>query len=486
VTIRLRLTLLFVALLAAVGLLRSVVVLSGFSSTLYEMARADTITKVQEVEDYLLDLDLELTKVGDSNGLELGSPDALPGAFSDDGSYLQLCDMNGKVLNRSSNLRTQALPQPTKSSVLTINLPLPHLFWSTRALLVTRPLLLVGHRQVGWIQAATPLQNNERTLANLAFFEALGWVGSGIVAFGAGLVFAGRALRPVATMTDTVRGWGAHDLDKRLEVGEPPHDEMDRLGLTFNQLFDRLERSFQAQQRFVADASHELKSPLTAIRGHLQLLQRRGAAHPEEAARWLDTALSEVDRLTRLVNEMLALASAAPSTSAMFAAIDLVGVAKDVVSQRQVLAPRVQEVEAQGPVWVHGEPDRLRQVLINLIDNAERATRESGEVVVRVATHHDRALLEVRDTGLGMAPAATQRIFDRFYRVDTARDRLQGGTGLGLSIVAAIVDAHEGTITVQSQEGAGTTFTVSLPLLTAPTGPITGESAAAPTARPRA
>lgn len=487
-TIRMRLTLLFVALLAAVGLLRSAVVLSGFSSTLYQMARADTVSKVQEVVDYLQDLDQELAKVGDSKGLQLSSQDALPSAFSDDGSYLQLCDKQGHVLNRSGNLRDLRLPRPTKASTLTIDLPLPQLSFSSRVLMVTRPLTLPGRGQVGWIQAATPLQQNERTLTNLAFFEALGWIGSGVVAYGAGLLFAGRALRPVVAMTGQVRGWGATDLDKRLPVGEAPHDEMEQLAVTFNQLFDRLEGSFQAQQRFVADASHELKSPLTSIRGHLQLLQRRGAAHPAEASRWLETALGEVDRLTRLVNEMLALASAAPSPAAPITPVDLVGIARDVVSQRQVLAPRVREVVAEGPVWVGGEPDRLRQVLINLLDNAERATRESGEVRVVVSTRGERAILDVTDTGVGMPSEATKRIFDRFYRVDTARDRQQGGTGLGLSIVQSIVSAHQGDIAVESEEGHGTTFTVTLPLLsgaalalrnegTAPIGARTAEQA---------
>jgi signal transduction histidine kinase len=466
-TIRMRLTLLFVALLAAVGLLRSAVVLSGFSNTLYQMSRTDTVTKVQEVEDYLQDLDQELTKVGDARGLELDSPDALPAAFSDDGSYLQLCDRDGKVLNRSANLRSLHLPTPVKSSTREIDLPLPHLFWSTRALMVTRPLLLPKRGQVGWIQAATPLQNDERTLANLAFFEAAGWLGSIVVAYGVGLFFAGRALQPVATMTRTVRGWGAQDLDKRLEVGEPPHDEMDRLAVTFNDLFDRLQGSFEAQQRFVADASHELRSPLTAIRGHLQLIQRRGADHPAEAARWTETALSEVDRLTRLVNDMLALAAAGTTPAAEASRVELVGVARDVVSQRQVLAPRVRDVAADGPVWVQGEPDRLRQVLINLLDNAERATRDGGEVTVTVEAQPQQAVLRVTDTGTGMPHEATRQIFDRFYRVDTARDRSQGGTGLGLSIVAAIVEAHRGTIEVESEEGRGTTFTVKLPRLDA-------------------
>jgi signal transduction histidine kinase len=320
---------------------------------------------------------------------------------------------------------------------------------------------------VGWIQAATPLQNDERTLANLAFFEAAGWLGSIVVAYGVGLFFAGRALQPVATMTRTVRGWGAQDLDKRLEVGEPPHDEMDRLAVTFNDLFDRLQGSFEAQQRFVADASHELRSPLTAIRGHLQLIQRRGADHPAEAARWTETALSEVDRLTRLVNDMLALAAAGTTPAAEASRVELVGVARDVVSQRQVLAPRVRDVAADGPVWVQGEPDRLRQVLINLLDNAERATRDGGEVTVTVEAQPQQAVLRVTDTGTGMPHEATRQIFDRFYRVDTARDRSQGGTGLGLSIVAAIVEAHRGTIEVESEEGRGTTFTVKLPRLDA-------------------
>jgi signal transduction histidine kinase len=139
-------------------------------------------------------------------------------------------------------------------------------------------------------------------------------------------------------------------------------------------------------------------------------------------------------------------------------------VAKDVAAQYEVIAPRVRFV-GDGPAMVSGSADRLRQVLINLVDNAVRATRDHGEVTVGVVPDHDRVRLTVADTGVGIPKDRLARIFDRFYRVDASRDRALGGTGLGLSITKAIVQAHQGTIEVTSEEGQGATFTIAFPAM---------------------
>lgn len=469
-TIRLRLTLLFVALLVIVGLVRTVTVLGGLSSTLREFTLTDGANKIQEVQDYLVDLENEISEAIPGRHLDLRSPDALPRAFWDDGAFIQLTSLDGQVFNRSANLGSLTLPTPTGPGAIETSLPLPHLTTSSEVLLLSRPLKLPRRGVIGWIQVAYPLQGIDRTLRQLATIESLGLVGSTLLALAIGYGFAGRALAPVAAITAQVRGWGRRDLHRRLRHAEPPRDEIDQLASTFNDLFNRLEATFAAQQRFVADASHELKSPLTAIRGHLQLLQRRGHQNPTEARAWLETALREVDRLGDLVQDLLELArSEGDVVLKGLERLDWAKLVRDVVQQYAVVADRLSYVGPDEPLWVDGVDHRLRQVLINVLDNALRATRDGGTVSVSAKLDAQGPLVRVQDTGHGIPPEALPRIFDRFYRVDPARDRQAGGSGLGLAIALAIMHQHGGTLEVDSQVGVGTSFTMRLPAR--PAGP---------------
>lgn len=460
-TIRLRLTLLFVALFAALVLLRDVTVLTGFSHTLTRMSEADARNKAQQIADYLRDLKAEHRREG--RQLELQSFDALPRAFSDDGSYLQISDDAGQPLNKSPNLGTQALPFTRNPSLSEVDFLLHGAAEPARLVVATLQVTLPPRPTPIWIQAAYPLQNNNRVLKQLLGLILAGWAGAVAVAVIVGYAFAGRALRPVAEMTERVRAMQSRDLHLRLPTKNPPQDEIDHLGATFNELFVRLESAFEGQRRFVADASHELRTPLTTITGNLQLIRRRGEDHPEEAKHWADVALREADRLKRLVNDLLELARAGEGKLTLaHAPLDLAGLARDVAHQFHVVAPRVR-VAGEGPVMITGDADRLRQVVINLVDNAVRATRESGDVTIVVTHEAGGARLSVIDTGIGIAPEAQTKLFDRFFRVDSARDRQTGGTGLGLPIAAALVEGHGGTLTVDSALGAGATFHVRIP-----------------------
>ena len=462
-TIRLKLTLLFVLLLASIGVFRVGFVLWGFSETLDQLARTEATNKVQQMQSYLRELDEDMRE--DGQRVKLRSQAALPRAFSDDGMYLQLTGLDGTVYNKSPNLDTHVLPTPPGEGVSVVAMSQPDHPEPFQAVLVSRRVELPGRGLTVWAQAAHSLEDKQRTLLGLAAVEVGAWAGALLVAFVVGYFFAGRALAPVADMNRQVRDMRSTDLHRRLAIRQPPQDEIDQLGVTFNELFDRVEAAFEAQRRFVADASHELKSPLTTVRGNLQLLKRRSAQNPEDAKAWTETALREVDRLTRLVNELLELARVGEGRLAVIKQrVDLAKVAREVASQFEAIAPRVHFREAVGQTVVLGDPDRLKQVLINLVDNAVRATGEGGEVTIDVTQEGERACLTVTDTGCGMAPEVLARIFDRFYRVDDARDRGHGGTGLGLSITRAIVAAHEGTIDAQSRLGEGTSFYVRIPL----------------------
>ena len=289
-------------------------------------------------------------------------------------------------------------------------------------------------------------------------------VAVGIAACG-GYALARRALAPVGRMADQARTITAERLSERLPV-ITPDDELGHLATVFNETFARLERSFEQLRRFTADASHELRTPLTVIRsvGEVGLREH----HDERAYREIiGSMLEEADRLGRLVDSLLTLSRAdAGQVKLRLERMDLAELAHEVVNHLGVLAEEKRQfltVEASVPV--HATADRLvlRQAVINLVDNAIKYSPEGGRVRVLVRDQSYGPTLEVIDTGPGIAAEHREHIFDRFYRVDKARSRELGVTGLGLAIARWVVEAHGGRIELESEEGKGSTFRITLP-----------------------
>ncbi|NPA30835.1 MAG: HAMP domain-containing histidine kinase [Chloroflexi bacterium] len=254
------------------------------------------------------------------------------------------------------------------------------------------------------------------------------------------------------------------DLSRRLPT-DLPIPELRNWAQAFNAALDRLEHLFWQQRRFLADVSHELRTPLTIIRGQAQLMQRTGQYDAEAVA----DIEKEAERLARLVEDLLFLARAeAGALPLRQEAVDLDTLLLDVVRQSQMLAERKQqrlELEHLEPLPVVGDPDRLRQAILNLVSNAVQYTPAGGTIWVGARRVGDQAVLWVRDTGPGIPPEDLPHVFERFYRAARSRTRRGGGGfGLGLSIVRWIVEAHGGHIRVASQVGQGTTFTLTLPL----------------------
>jgi signal transduction histidine kinase len=232
-----------------------------------------------------------------------------------------------------------------------------------------------------------------------------------------------------------------------------------------------IEHAFQQQQEFIADASHELRTPLTVLRSATDLLNVHREEPLEENGELFDDVRAEIARMERLAQDLLTLArSDVGGLELMTAPVELSAIASDVVRRTTPLANSqgiqlsLHASDGHDDV-VDGDPDRLQQVLLILIDNAIKHTPSGGKVEVSVRRHGQQAEVEVADTGSGIAPEHLPRIFDRFYRADKARDREQGGTGLGLAIAKMLVDAHHGHLQMTSQLGVGTQATVSLPLV---------------------
>jgi len=253
----------------------------------------------------------------------------------------------------------------------------------------------------------------------------------------------------------------ADDLSRRVPYANRP-DEIGDLARAFNQTLERLERLFRTQQRLLADVSHELRTPLTTIRGNLDLIERMGEADPES----ISAIQLEIERMTRLVGDLLLLARADSGGLPLDRKpVEVDNLLFDIYRQVALLnSPVDVKLVEVDQVTVLGDADRLRQLFLNLLENAIKYTPEGGSVELSLSKQNDWTQFEVSDTGIGIPPENLSHIFDRFYRVDKARARAHGGSGLGLSIAKWIATAHGGTIRVTSQLGEGTTFTVTLPI----------------------
>jgi two-component system OmpR family sensor kinase len=336
----------------------------------------------------------------------------------------------------------------------------------------------------GRVTVARSLEDVDRSLRPLRTILVAGGLAVLLVGALLSLGLAAALLRPLGRMRATAQRIGdERDFTRRMRVEGNPHDELGRLSSSFNQMLAELERSnidlkttLEAQRRFVADASHELRTPLTAIRTNVEFLSRVPDARTEDRAGALQDVLAELRRMESLVGDLLALARLEAASRAARRPFRLDHLLVDVHRDALRLAPEGVEVGlgALTELWVSGERDDLRRAVWNLVDNALKYT-PVGRVDLRLASHDGVAELAVADTGVGIAEAHLEHVFDRFWRAPGMRGT--AGSGLGLAITRWVAQAHGGTVTVASTPGSGTTFTLTLPVLK-------GRKAARQAARP--
>ncbi len=321
-----------------------------------------------------------------------------------------------------------------------------------------------GGTAVGFVVALAPLDRLDRSMQRFqTLLLGLGSL-SVIAAMGGSWALSGKVLQPVSRMIAAARGIArSRDFARRLEPGAH-RDELRQLADTFNQMLASLEVAYRSQQRFVADASHELRAPLTAIQGNLDLLLRRPDIPAADRAEALTEAERESQRLSRLVADLLALARADSGIGLRHETVDLDAlVLESFRTARQLAHGQILTLDPFEPVSVSGDADRLKQLLLILIDNALKYTPAGGQVRIGLRHAAAGALITVADTGIGIAAADLPQVFERFFRADPARSRDPGGTGLGLPIARWIAEQHGGTIDIASQPQQGTTVTVTLP-----------------------
>jgi two-component system OmpR family sensor kinase len=325
---------------------------------------------------------------------------------------------------------------------------------------------------------ALPFSGVSGTLSRLLNIE-LAVTGGALVAallLGWWLVHVG--LRPLRRIEDTAEAIAEGDLDRRVP-GDTARTELGRLARVLNSMLTRIQDAFAQRdatearlRRFVADASHELRTPVAAVGAYAELFERGASERPADLARVIAGIRTETGRMGHLVDDLLLLARLDQGRPLEREPVELVGLAAQAVDAARAMGPSWPvRVEAREPVEIEGDEGRLRQVMDNLLANVRSHTPPGTSVVVRIGTEGDHAVVSVIDDGPGLAEDAAARVFERFYRVDGSRSRQSGGAGLGLAIVQAIVAAHGGRVTLTTEPGRGATFAVRLPMPPASNGP---------------
>jgi heavy metal sensor kinase len=456
-SIRWRLTLWYVAVLA--------VVVAAFGAAVYITARHQLLERIDGgLREELADVLFEVERAQSDAGLR----EWLERRFGQhEGFDFQITRPGGERFFVNRRLADNALPLPEPARLS------ERPFYRSAAAEGSR-WRIVGVQARGptgelTVQVARSLEELDHESGEWLLALLLAGPVTLLVTAGGGYFLAGRALAPVDLLRVRTREITADRLDRRLPVPNPG-DELGLLAVTINEMIARLERSFAEVRRFTADASHELRTPLAVIRSEAELALRKPSVPPEQQA-LLGSILEECDRLSRLTDQLLALAREDAGVAVQAReALDLAALATGTAETMRPLAEAGDvrlHSDSRGPVWVRGDESRLRQVFYNLLDNALAHTPSGGEVEVRVEAQDGQAVAVVRDTGEGIPPEHLPRVFDRFYRVDRARSRERGGTGLGLSIVRSVVIAHGGKIELESAVGRGTTARMVLPLTAA-------------------
>jgi two-component system, OmpR family, sensor kinase len=328
-----------------------------------------------------------------------------------------------------------------------------------RPMRVVGTTVVLGQQRVGAVAIAGSLSNINDTLRRLLLLLAFGGaIGCLIVGLGSWML-VGRAMDPVRRITEIAGAISREDLSRRIGYSGPA-DEIGGLARTMDAMLDRLQSAFVAQERFISDASHELRTPLTIVKGHLQVLDRQESPDPAFVKQEHALVLDELDRMNRLVGDLLTLARATRVDFLRRETVPLDGFLQALVEQGTHLGERDWRLDRLPGGTIDADQDRLTQVFLNLMQNAVRHTSE-GQVIGLGGKRSAAGLtLWVRDEGEGMTAETVAHVFERFYR---GAGESEGGAGLGLAIVKAIVEAHEGSVTVESLPGTGARFTIHLP-----------------------
>lgn len=467
--IRAKLTLWFTALVAIIVGIGALWGWLGLRTSVYHQSEQEVRDKQKEVQLFISTVSEEFKNKNlkfdlRENAQNLDQIFANDQTARYDNIFIQLTDPQGHVISRSSNLGQLTLPihprdahsdfhfmhlQPEKGQYISI--------------LYSASPIQVADKTMGYLQLGLSMNKSELLLQQMLIFDGLALLFSIGLSLLLGQWLAQRALAPMLQMTEQVREMAGQDLFKPLDTRGLSRDEIGILAETFNGLMQRIETVFIAQQRFLSDASHEFKTPLTAIRGHAQLLGKRAPNHPEILSKSTQTIIRECTRLTRLTEDLLLLARLEGHAEKM-QQVNLKVLVEAIFEDLSPLQPQLKLSLCKENVSILGNPDSLYRVILNLLDNAFKADPQA-DVHLHLEKQAQDVVLQIADQGPGIPSHHLPHLFERFYRVDSDRSRHSGGSGIGLALVAEVVKFHQGSISVKSQEGLGTTFLLRFPLI---------------------
>ncbi len=383
--------------------------------------------------------------------------------------FFQIFSPSGTITIRSPNIKQHEVP--LSRTALDATFAGQKIFESAKypkeppLRLISVPIVYRGNL-LYIVQVGTSMESVGETLQRFLVLLVVAIPIALAVSLAGGWFLAGRALRPVDKITLAAQRIAAGDLSQRLSM-PAAHDEIGRLAATFNNMIGRLDTSFRQIRQFTSDASHELRTPLTVMKGETDLVLRRPRLLDDYKS-VLESNLEEIDRMTRIVDELLFLSRADMGEVRVDSLpVAMESLVEDIHRQAKLLAQDRNIEVLLGtvmPVVVQGDDLRLRELLLNLVENAMKYSYSGGKVEIALLNDGREARLSVTDYGIGIAPADHKKIFQRFFRTDVARGHTKKGTGLGLAICSWIAELHKGRVEVKSALGQGSTFTVVLPL----------------------
>ena len=444
-----KLTLIYAALFSAVLIALNAGTLFGVRYFMVEEAKSQVSSSAAHL----------LGAIASSAGtVNLSDPKYLSATGTAPEIGIRMTDPSGKTAGASGEA-VSGLPAPSSNIGVPTKTEL-----NDRHLIIENERITKNGRLLGYLQVFYDMHAEYRFIKLLFVFMAFADLLGVALSVFAGILLSRRALRPIDRLTVTAKRIGASDLDQRVEVGTAD-DELSRLAATFNEMIERLQQSFQKQNRFVSDASHELRTPIAVIKGYADLIDQWAKDDPKVLAESVAAIRKEAKNMTGLTEELLFLARGDSGTLPLHKEdFPISGLLEELIGESRLISPDHHfESSAPGGLLLHADRGLLKQALRALVDNAVKYTPEGGSIRLEAQESDHRVILRVRDTGIGVPESERAKLFDRFYRVDRDRSREKGSSGLGLSIVKWIVEAHDGTVRIEGSPEGGTDVVIQLP-----------------------
>lgn len=382
------------------------------------------------------------------------------------GKFIQILDRSGKIGAKMNDVDTQPFPTRLVSIERALAGEVVYETLETvtpRLRLVTIPIL-ENKKVTSIVQVGTSLEDYDETMRRLLIIMIISIPSSICLTLIVGYIMAKKALKPVDQIRKTAVKISSRNLDERIQIG-PRRDELTRLGKTFNDMIERLQNAFQRVNQFSSDVSHELKTPLTILKGETEVALRKDRDR-EDYKKLLSSHLEEIDRMTKIVDDLMLLSKAdAKDVRLNLEEVQLKDLIVDICMDMQYLAAKkgidLQMLEIED-TKINGDELKLRRMLMNIVENGIKYTPSGGKVEVASFAKNGSVFIEIKDSGHGIPEDEIHFVFDRFYRGDKSRKR-ESGSGLGLSISKWIAEAHQGTIEVESVLNQGALFRIQLP-----------------------